>query len=112
MAKKKTETAPETIEATPLEAKVNKSETVREIDKSEPGLSAKEVVARLATMGISATEQTVYAARQGSKKKESKPGARGSKATFSLDDIDAIEDMAEKLGGFDNLIQLAEKLKK
>ena len=102
-----------------MKSDVNKSAAVKEILAKNPDAPVKEIVARLASEGIEISENYVYSLkkkRKGGRPTGSKAVAQSSakasnSATITIEDIEAVKALAEKLGA-EKLHQLADVLAK
>lgn len=108
-------------------AEVNKSQAIRDALKENMAMTAKEIVEYLKAKGVDTNEGLVYAVKRkegGSKKKKKNKGGRpkGSGApTMAVkgngtlpvwEAIEAVETLADRLGGFDNLKKTVDALAK
>jgi hypothetical protein len=98
---------------------VNKSEEIRQLLKSNPGMKAKEVIAALKEKGIDATEGLVYFIKgktQGRKSRKQRAQSLATEvaATTGKSDVVAtirkVQELAAELGGLKKLKALLEVL--
>jgi hypothetical protein len=82
--------------------KVNKSQLIRDYLKTDPGAMPRVVVAALKTQGIDVNPRVVSIVKSKMMAKKRKPAKLAKKrAPISADDLVAMKQLANKLGGLD-----------
>jgi hypothetical protein len=91
----------------------SKSDRIRQLFADQPGITAKEIVAKLKAQGIEASEGLIYSCKPGVKKKKglkakakTTPSSNGSVGAS----IAVAKDAAQRVGGWAVLKELVDAL--